>query len=956
MRSLTKSRLSLRNITMSLLLILLVNTSVFAQPKPADTPEDAASRLSYLSSAIDTFNKKLPPEKLFVHTDKNFYTLGDTLWFKSYLFNGLTGSYTTKSGIVYLDLISDSAVLAKSISVPAFIGLSWGQISLQEEHFKEGFYTLRAYTNWMQNFGEQSFFSKRIYIANPAKNHWLVSQSNALNGSKNLFNYSLQFKRADKEVFGYKNLQWQISDGRKTQARGNYESINNTLDGSIDFNTIKGPLFMRIQEKGGEKQQLTFPLVASISPDIDLQFMPEGGYLVSGLPCKVAFKALDIYGKGINLSGILKNSQDETLAEFETIHKGMGSFILNPAAAGGYYVLAKWGNGLTKKIPLPEIKTSGSALQIGNTSSDSLRVEVLFTEDLVTKQEYTLAGFSAGQTFFSATFKADRQRMRLRVPKELFPSGIAHFTLFNSKNEPLNERITFINHSDILNIEIASATHHLRDSVPLSIRVTDKKGKPVQASLSVSVTDDSQVNPDSLQANIVTEMLFGGGLKGDIEEPAWYFSGAENTHEALELLMLTQGWTGYPWKDIFNPAIKPAFAAQPDLLVSGKVTNVLNKPVANAKMVLLAKGKYNIIRDTLTNAEGRFEFRNFPPVDTVSFVVQSRNARGKSFGIGLEMDVIKPAPFTLRHSVTDIPWFVSADPRSLQLFSNKQKLKADENLGGKNVLKEVLIAGKRIIPKSKNLNGPGEADQIIDELAAQKAGDQSLLQFLQDNVKGFAIRSRDTDQYFYVNDKKVRFVVDGMELNRFYAPDDPPTLNQYYQFITDALASLTAAEILGVEVMYNTKHAHKYASSFLNIDEQIGNAGRPMPAPRPGGPRASVRDQFLSGNDIAFLEITTRAGQGIFFRKSAGIAVYRPLPVTWPKQFYRPKYSPASTSKSRDLRSTLHWEPNILTSLNGEGFTSFYSSDNSGTYTVIVQGSDMGGLVGFRNIKVTVGK
>ncbi|MEJ6981540.1 carboxypeptidase-like regulatory domain-containing protein [Pedobacter sp. P351] len=938
--------------------ILFGSAETFAQNK-TQVNTGTKNPLAYLSSAIDTFNRRLPSEKLFVHTDKSFYTIGDTLWFKSYLFNGRS-SYSVKSGIVYLDLITDSAVVVKSISVPAVIGLSWGQIVLNEESFKEGFYTIRGYTNWMQNFGEEAFFTRRIYIASPAANHWLVNQSNTVtaNAAERNFNYSLQFKKANGDIFGYKVLQWQLSDSRKNFAKNTYEALNKTLDARIDLNTTKGPLFMKVQEKAGDKQQLSFPLLMSPSPDIDLQFMPESGFLVAGLPCRVAFKALDIYGKGINLSGVLKNNRGESLTEFQSLHKGMGSFNLTPISGETYQAVVSWGDGMTKTVALPALKTSGSALQVGNIpTNDSLRLEVLFSIEHLDKQEYKLMGFSDGQPYFTAFFKADRQRIRMKVPKTDFPSGIAHFTLFNSENEPVNERVTFINHKDNLNIRITSAKdeYHLRDSVPLSIRVTDAKGKAVETSLSIAVTDDSQIKAELQQENIVTQTLFGAELKGNVEEPAWYFSDAEKTGEALDLLMLTQGWVGYNWKNILNPAIKPLYAAQPELQVSGRVSNVLNKPVVNAKMLLLTKGKFNLIRDTVTNADGRFIFKNFPAVDTVSFIVQSRNSKGRSFGIGLEMDVIKPAPFTLTPRSTDIPWFVSSDPSSLQLLSNKQKLRAEESsISGKNVLSEVVIAGKKNIPKSKNLNGPGEADQIIDEKEAQKAGTQSLIDFLQEHVKGFSLRSRDTDQFFYINEKKVRFVVDGVELNRFYMADDPPVLNQYYNFINDALTSLSADQILGVEVMYNLKNTSAYSSSFLTIEEQIGNAGRSMPAAKPGAPRPSIRDQFTSSSDIAYLEITTRSGQGIFFKKTPGIAVYRPLPLTWPKEFYRPKYSTSNTAKFSDLRSTLHWEANILTDAEGRGFTSFYSSDNAGTYTVILQGSNMGGLVGFSSFKIKV--
>jgi hypothetical protein len=59
--------------------------------------------------------------------------------------------------------------------------------------------------------------------------------------------------------------------------------------------------------------------------------------------------------------------------------------------------------------------------------------------------------------------------------------------------------------------------------VGLTIKVTDKEGKPVQGTFSLAVTDNSQVKPDSLSNNILNNLLFTSDLKGTIEEPGWYF-------------------------------------------------------------------------------------------------------------------------------------------------------------------------------------------------------------------------------------------------------------------------------------------------------------------------------------------------------------------------------------------------------------------------------------------------
>ena len=82
--------------------------------------------------------------------------------------------------------------------------------------------------------------------------------------------------------------------------------------------------------------------------------------------------------------------------------------------------------------------------------------------------------------------------------------------------------------------------------------------------------------------------------------------------------------------------------------------------------------------------------------------------------------------------------------------------------------------------------------------------------------------------------------------------------------------------------------------------------------------------------------------------------IYKPLAPAYPKQFYRPKYAVKDFTVP-DLRSTIHWEPNIITNSEGKAFVSFYAADQPGSYTVIVEGSDMNGNLGRKVFKIRVG-
>ncbi len=129
------------------------------------------------------------------------------------------------------------------------------------------------------------------------------------------------------------------------------------------------------------------------------------------------------------------------------------------------------------------------------------------------------------------------------MPKSLFPTGIARFTLLNAANLPLNERISYINHRDNLRLSVMAdeniyAPH---DSIALKIGVTDKTGNPVRGSFSMAVTDDSQVEVDSTGSNIVNDLLLTSDLKGTVEEPGHYFENdsPQLVAELDKFLMLT---------------------------------------------------------------------------------------------------------------------------------------------------------------------------------------------------------------------------------------------------------------------------------------------------------------------------------------------------------------------------------------------------------------------------------
>ncbi len=911
--------------------ISMLGLSAFCQSRSVDS----------LISQIDSKDKQLPVEKLYLQLDKPDYAQNDTIWFKTYLLNADDLTAATRSGLLYVELDDSHNTMVKRMMFPLVMGLSWGNIALKEEEVPEGSYTLRAYTNWMRNFGEDYVFKKRLYIA--TMHPRLISSAfkeTKQAGATNI-QASLLFTDLSKNPVRLQDMQLRVMDGQHTLLKA---GVSTGVDGKIDVNfnlpdkTSAQNLSIVIHDKvKGADTTKTYvvPVILNQPQNIDLQFMPEGGALVAGITSRIGFKAINEDGRGVDVSGKIYDNKQQEMATFESMHKGMGSFTLTPIAGNSYTAQIVLPGGDIKSYSLPLISQSGVCLRIDNRAADSLRVIVSVTPDLIAAKSavYYLIGQSRGVVCYAAHISMKNTELINLVPKSAFPSGIAHFTLLNEANMPLAERIIYIRHNDNLQLSIMPDrnTYAPHDSVALNIKVTDKGGKPIIGSFSMAVTDDSQVKIDTLGSNILNNMLLTSDLKGTVEQPGYYFED-NSPQRAVELdnLLLTQGWVGYDWKQIFiNKA--PAFAAEPEFRIQGTVTNVFNKAIAGSQVTLLSK-KPAFVTDTITDKDGRFVFKGFLPVDTASFLIQARNRHGKSYNIGVSVDEFKPPVFT-QASGKITPWYVNTDTLLLHSLNNRVvKQRYDEKIQGLgHVLKVVSIKDKKVIKESKNLNGPGEADQILNEQDMLKAGKTTLIDLLEKRIKGFGPGYiRDNPALFYkINDALVKFVIDGAYLDRFYIPDEE--VNSYYNYLKQSLDYFTAEDIAGIEVMFSTRYNARYVMTFIS----------PM----------AVGDIV---NPIAFIEITTRSGNGFFMKRTPGTYLYKPLAVSLPNQFYRPKYTIKSLITGADLRSTIYWSPNIVTDTTGKATVSFYTADKPIHYTIMLEGADLNGSVGFKRDKLLV--
>ena len=258
-----------------------------------------------------------------------------------------------------------------------------------------------------------------------------------------------------------------------------------------------------------------------------LQFFPEGGDLVDGIPSKVAFKATDGRGMPASVEGVLEEN-GRVVARLESMHDGMGSFMLLPRRDATYKAVLA--NG--REFSFCPIEASGLALRLNKQTEQFLDFQLSQPEDNE-PQTVRLVGRMRGMTCCTATATLHGS-VRVRMPVETFSQqGIAEFTLYNEAGRPMAERLVYVHPQKRLYVEVkpSRTRYWKREKGTLKIRVTDEHGRPVQANLALSLFDKAYIN-EKVPENLLSYCFLSTEIKGNIHNPAYYFD--ERNKDRLE--------------------------------------------------------------------------------------------------------------------------------------------------------------------------------------------------------------------------------------------------------------------------------------------------------------------------------------------------------------------------------------------------------------------------------------
>ena len=601
-------------------------------------PDDTAGSESVLRDPLLSFFSSIQsrhPEKLYLHLNQPYYGAGDTMWLKAYLTDAVSHRPNTLSNFIYVDLADrrGKIIAARKIKRDS-LGFANG-IPLPDT-LPAGEYTLRAYTGWMLNFEPAFFFRRNINVGNTRSDRIRTdvtyTSAQAIVRFADADGRPIRDAEADYELFD--------RNGKRIEGVRQRTSATGALFVDLPHDSIRNGGYIRMKlDEGGTAFRRTLFLQPE-AHDFAVQFFPEGGELVAGVPRLVAFKAERADGYPEDVRGSVLDSRGDTVVSFVAEHDGMGTFLLCPLQGETYRALCRAGEREIRAT-LPEVGEGACALTTAQAPG-----RILYKADGTVPPGSRLVGHIRGDC--CCIVPVDTRRPAGTILTDSLPEGILHLLLVDSTGRPRSERLVFLKRTgkrERWTVTPDKPRYGKREKVRVGIKLEDCDGKPVSADLSVSVTDRRAVRYDSLGDDIRTNLLLCSDVKGYVHNPGYYFRDDDPVREhRLDLVMMTNGWRRFKTRNLYEPEpFTPRHFIERGQYLSGKVIGIVGKPAPEASVSAVALNRENIADAAQADDSGRFVLSGLDFTDTVLFMVAAKTRRGKPTQ-RIDMDGLYPRP------------------------------------------------------------------------------------------------------------------------------------------------------------------------------------------------------------------------------------------------------------------------------------------------------------------------
>ena len=611
----------------------------------------------------------------------------------------------------------------------------------------------------------------------------------------------------------------------------------------------------------------------------NIEFYPEGGTLISGIPSKVAVKVFDRYQRGQQFAGIVRDNRGDSVTYFKTDEFGTALFELTPAYGNKYYV-----SSADSVTYLPDVSDKGYSMKVDNFGNDLVSILVSVAENNISDINKTFLLFihTRGIKDHSEYFRISGSNVRITIPKTSLSPGINHITLFGNEGNPLCERLIFTDRSNLPGLSISGNDNYLRrEKVILELDLA-KAGITsfLETNLGISVAPQST----EIYTRGIDDFLVFGTEFGYLPwaDSKWRVS--DINEKIIDNFLITSKSRWISWHNVLSgrtTSLKYMFEEEGHLL-SGWLKKRNSSEIDTGYVLYLSvPGKVATFQYARTDSTGYFSFLLPADYSRKNLIIQPAIPDDNStIQIESSFSRILPGSVSYIDSVNkEFPHLVSNLGASYQVNKIYGTILRRENHTADNQ-----------IPDPVRFYGKPEQEVIMDDFIRLPVMQEVFFEL----IPGTRLRSRKSGY-----EMRIMNPID----NIFYA--EPPLVM-----------------IDGVIVYDHSLVANLDPETVERIDV--------------------TRTPYLTGDLIHYGIVNVITNTGNLRNIILPDYVARlPYKIADPAaSFYAPEYSDPGAKQSRipDFRNTLFWSSSLKPGEDGKVRIEFWTADSASDYIVNIQG------------------
>lgn len=320
-----------------------------------------------------------------------------------------------------------------------------------------------------------------------------------------------------------------------------------------------GSLSVLFQD-AGTPEPISRP-VPIVLNDVAIEFFPEGGNLLAGLPARVYFQARTPAGKPAQVSGTLLEDGKPTDVKLTTlsddveagVNQGLGLFAFTPRMGKSYAIRVDEPKGITAFKPLPNVEVDGASVSVEGgvfRADQEIRVKVRSTKPRL----FLVGAYCRGTLLDSVTLSEGQTEAVLRPQSTV--GGVCRVTVFEMVNVgteqrtlvPRAERLLYRHPATRLDVSLGVGRKVYAPAEKASVKLitTNEAERPVPAIAQLAIVDQSVLTmaDERNSRTMPTHFLLATEVRRaeELEHADFLIGQHPKAPVVLDLLLGTQGW------------------------------------------------------------------------------------------------------------------------------------------------------------------------------------------------------------------------------------------------------------------------------------------------------------------------------------------------------------------------------------------------------------------------------